>query len=525
MAVPFPKMRWVLLLLAAWPAPGLVRAQSVWELTPYRVRVVVAASDAPELRGVPRQLAEELSPRLENLLGAAWRVDVVPDTGSSESARPDSPADESADESAVVEEPALSSPPDVWRLPAKAADAAVLPAEWLQGDYDKLLLLRVDSAADGWRVRVREWDAATCRLGPVLTYSLWQPAKLRDTAVRAVLAAFRPLAQVDRVETREDGMRAGLRLRAGGLPTRDPDLQLARAGQLFCPVVRLNDRDGGLRRDREGNVVLPQPVPWTFLVVEGIEAGEADVRVHSGLSAPLSAGRRGRVEQLALSVVPRRETTRLVLLGRREPHEPMAGYEVLVQRPGEKATQLVGRTDRAGSVELAPTDQPLAIVLVRSGQQLLARLPVAAGFTSEATAYVPDDTQRLEVEAFVSALQEQLVDTVTRREVLLARAESQLEAGRPGEAREMLDTLQRLPDRETLRRRLVTRQGQLRSSDPHVQRQIETLFGDTSKLLDRHLDPAPVEALARALARRASRPQGEAAGASEDTTPAGEPGP
>lgn len=514
-------MRWLLLFLAAWLAPGLVRAQSVWELTPYRVRVVIAASDVPELRGVPGQLAKELSPRLENLFGAAWQVAAVPDDGSSESAGPASPAAKPADGSAASQESAPSPPTDVWRLPADATDAAVLPAEWLHDDYDKLLLLRIDPAVDGWRMRVREWDAATWRFGPVLSYPLRQPAKLRDTAVRAVLEAFRPLGRVEWVESQEDGMRAGLRLRAGGLPTRDPDLQLARAGQLFCPIVRLNDREGGLRRDREGNIVLPQPVPWTFLAVERVEAGEAACRVHSGLSAPLSAGRRGRMEQLALGVVPRREATRLVLRGRREPHEPMAGYEVLVQRPGEKATRLVGRTDRAGSVEVAPTDEPLSIVLVRSGQQLLARLPVAAGFTAEATAFVPDDTERLEVEAFVSALQEQLVDTVTRREVLLARAEAQLEAGRPAEARELLDTLQRLPDRETLRRRLVTRQGQLHSSDPHVQQQIETLFGDTSKLLDRHLDPAPVEALSRALARQASRP----AEAPADDVPAGEQGP
>ncbi len=484
-------MRHVVLLAAVWlllSGPAPVRAQSVWELTPYRVRVLVAAADLPELRAVADQLAEELAPRLENLFGAAWQVEA---TG--------------VRAPLVTRSESVGTKDVLTALPAGATDAARLPDAWRDGDHDKVVLLRVEPAADGWRLDAREWDAATWRLGPVLAYPVRHPAKLRDTAVRAVLEAFRPLARIDRVETGPDGQRTVLRLRAGGLPTRDPELHLAHAGQLFCPVIRLNDRDGRLRRNRDGDPILPQPVPWTFLVAEGVEAAEVPCRVESGLGAPLSASRRGRTEQLALGVVPRPEPSRLTLLARREPHHPMAGYEVFLQRPGEKATRLLGRTDRSGSVEVAPTGDPLAILLVRSGQQLLARLPVVAGFAGDWTAYVPDDTQRLEAEAFVTALQEELVDTVTRREVLLARAEAQLEAGRLDEAREVRDQLHRLPDRETLRRRLTTRRSQLRSSDPHVQRQIETLFGDTSKLLDRHLDPTPIEALSQALAQALAR--------------------
>ncbi len=490
-AAPPCTLRHVVLLVAAWflTCPAAVRAQSVWELTPYRVRVLVEAADLPELRAAADQLAEELSPRLENLLGAAWQV-----------------------ETAGVRAPLVTSD-------APVVTKGALTPLLRQGDPDKVLMLRVEPAADGWRLDAREWDAATWRLGPVLAYPVRQPAKLRDTAVRAVLEAFRPLGRIDRVETGPDGQRAVLRLRAGGLPTRDPELHPAHAGQLFCPVIRLNDREGRLRHDRDGNPILPQPVPWTFLVAERVEAAEVSCRVETGLGAPLSASRRGRTEQLALGVVPRREPSRLTLLARREPHHPIAGYQVFLQRPGEKATRPVGRTDRAGSVEVAPTGDPLAILLVRSGQQLLARLPVVAGFAAELTAYMPDDTERLEAEAFVTALQEELVDTVTRREVLLARAEAQLEAGRLDEARRLRDRLHQLPDRETLRRRLTTRRSQLRSSDPHVQRQIETLFGDTSKLLDRHLDPAPVEALSQALARHTS-PRAEPA-----AKPADEDGP
>lgn len=475
------------LTLATWlllPSSAIVCAQSVWELTPYRVRLLVIASDVPELHGVPDRLAEELLPRLENLLGAAWQIEVAPAEGL----------------------PPLSTR-SIRQLPADAIDVAILPEAWVKPDVDKLFLLHVDLAVDGWRVDIREWDAATWRLGPVLAYPVRQPAKLLDTAVLALLEAFRPLARIDRIGADEGGQRAVLRLRAGGLPTRDPELRLARAGQMFSPIIRINDREGRLRRDADGNPVLPQPVPWTFLVAESVKAAEASCRVQSGLGAPLSASRRGRMEQLALGVVPRPQPTRLTLLARREPREPIAGCEIFIQQPGEKVTKFIGHTDRTGSIEVAPTGTPLAILLVRSGQQLLARLPIAAGFAAELTAYVPDDTQRLEAEAFITSLQEQLVDAVTRREVLLSRAEAQLDAGRADEAKELLSQLRKLPDRETLRRRLVTRQSQLRSSDPHVQRQIAALFSDTSKLLDNHLDPAPVEALSQTLARQASRKQ------------------
>jgi len=500
--------RCIALLPAVWlilPAPA--HGQSVWELTPYRVRVVVAASNAPELQGVPQQLVEQLSPRLESLLGAAWQVEVVPEEELSRLSPPSSSLVQQTDASGgETRRSSVTGIEELRRLPAGAMGATLLPEAWIRSDCDKLFLLRVDPAIDGWRVRAREWDAATWCLGPVVGCPVRQPAKLRDAALQMVFGAFRPLARIERVEAGEEGQRAVLRLRAAGLPAHDSDLHRARTGQLFCPMIRLHDREGRLRRDEDGNPIVPQAVPWTFLEVERVEEGALTCRVQSGLRSPLSGSRRGRVERLALAIVPRQAATRLTVVSRRDPHEPIPGYEVFVQKPGEKATRLLGRTDRAGSIDVGPTEEPLAFLLVRSGQQLLARLPVAAGFAAELTAYVPDDTQRLEAEAFVTAVQEQLVDTVTRRQVLLSRAEAQLEAGRTDEAKQLLAQVYQLPDRATLHRRLVTRQARLRAPDPHVQRQVETLFGDTAKLLDRHLDPSPVEALAQAIAKQ-SRPR------------------
>jgi hypothetical protein len=55
--------------------PGPAAAQSVWELTPYRIEVLVAFAPVPEL--TPRLQAElvgNLVDRAESLVGAAWDV-------------------------------------------------------------------------------------------------------------------------------------------------------------------------------------------------------------------------------------------------------------------------------------------------------------------------------------------------------------------------------------------------------------------------------------------------------------------
>ncbi len=498
-ASPYNGCFWLVAGLVATAAAS-VHAQTVWELTPYQVRVAVVVPKGAQLQDVPPGLAQVLTGRLEGLVGAAWRVNVGPGAD---------------DES------------NVWQLPEGGHDPWKLPESWRKAKYDKVLLLRVDSQIDGWRVGAREWDAATCRLGPEVVRSVPQPARLRDLAIGVLFEAFRPLARIERVEAGEKGQYAVLRVRAGALPARDPDLQWVHPSQVFCPVLRRDDREGQLRRNDDGEAVLPQPAPWTFLVAREIRNADVRCRIESGLTAPMLISRRGRIESFALAVMPQNRITRLTVLDRQEPHNPIPGYDVFLQQPGTQTTRFLGRTGQDGGIDIRPQTErarpasspesqegipsdieqsspaapAIATILVRSGKQSLARLPLVAGFAPELTAYLPDDVKRLEAEAFIQALQEQLVDLVTQRRVLLEQAQSQMDAGRFDAAKEIIRQIEQLPDRETLRRRLTTRQSQLRSSDPHIQRQIETLFGDTEKLLNRHLDPAPVAALSQAISK------------------------
>ena len=63
------------LLVCAWATPAC--AQTVWELSPYRIRLILTTGHAPELGGDFRaDLSAELLTRVDTLIGAAWDADV-----------------------------------------------------------------------------------------------------------------------------------------------------------------------------------------------------------------------------------------------------------------------------------------------------------------------------------------------------------------------------------------------------------------------------------------------------------------
>ncbi len=138
----------------------------------------------------------------------------------------------------------------------------------------------------------------------------------------------------------------------------------------------------------------------------------------------------------------------------------------------------------------------------------MARLPIVPGLQEEVTAVIPNDDQRLEADGFVRGLQEELVDLVALREALFAGVRAHIDAGKLDEATELIGQLRALPTGPLFARRLAGQQEKVFSGDPAVQDRIEDLFGDTRKLLKRHLDAASIEALWRRL-QQVRRDRGE----------------
>jgi len=468
--IPKPNFIILLGLLFVLVFSNLAAGETIWGLTPYRVRMLTACDDTPGLATeFQADLCESVSSRIDALLGAAWTFDAE---AAGEDLR------RAAGIGSLI---GNGPPPEFESLPPELIDELA--------DVDKLMLVGIAAGDGRLRLTVRELDVRTRRWGAVVVEQVPQTTKLRDAAVSAILEAFSPLATIDKVE----GKRVILRPKAADLPLRDKSISLVAADEVFQPVVRYNDREGKPRRITA--------IPWTFLTIDQIEHGELTCRLHSGLRTPLSGRRRGRIEQYALAVRGPRQPSTLVLQSRSEAEKLLGGYDVFSHPPDSKATVHIGRTDHRGSISIPPAEHPLRVLLIRNGGQTLARLPLVPGLEDTLMAAVPDDRGRLEAEGFINGLQEELVDMVSRREVLLALAKARIADGDPDEAEPLLEEIRALPSRRDFLMRLSEARKKITSDDPVIKRKIKALFDDTRKLLGQHLDDEPIEKLETKLGK------------------------
>ncbi|MEX2559599.1 MAG: hypothetical protein WD403_06770, partial [Pirellulales bacterium] len=301
------------MVLAAWLAGARqADAQSVWDLTPYRIRVLMAVDNQPDFT---ERLAESmravLAERTDTAVGAAWILQSEP---APDDLRP-----------ALLDGLAALSVEQV-------------PQSLVELEADKLIFVTLTAGQGGWTIGARELDLETRLLGTTVSRHVPQRQLLGEEAFQAVLAAFAPLARIEHV----DGDKVQLRLRAGGFPPLDPTLSWIGPGSVLRPVIRYNDRHGKPRRI--------EPLEWTFMAVESLAGAELTSTLHSGLRSPLSGRRRGPVEQVALAVRPSGLPTRLVLKSRTDPQRRLAGYEVYSHPPHATATHLIGRTDGQGEL-------------------------------------------------------------------------------------------------------------------------------------------------------------------------------
>lgn len=439
-------------------------AQSLWELSPYRVRVVLLAppSSAWTSQMLPR-VERTIRDGCSATVGASWEV--------------------------TVDAASINTTPIASATFAGMADPPMSP-EALVDDIaalDKLFVLSIQRKDDAYLILAREYDVRTQIWSPVVERQTALAEELGELGFHLLIDTFSPLALIVSTENKS----ATLRMRGGALPTRDPTLRFVGPGDLFRPIVRYNDRDGTPRRI--------QSIPWTFLLVDTIEDTDVDCRVVTGLRSPLSARRRGRVEQLAAKMRFSPSATRVNLRSPTEPQSPLVGFAVYAYGPDSPETVLLGRTDRMGQITVPPGDDPLRILLVKNGTALVAKLPLVPGFLDQLEAVVPDDRTRLRVEAEITGIQEALVDFVAEREILMARAERRIEQGEIDEARGHVDELARLSTDQNFRFRLRQLRQGVASDDPRTRQRIEQLIDDTQQLVDEYLDSQRVDALRESL--------------------------
>jgi hypothetical protein len=425
--------------------------QAAWEFTPYQARIWIAQEATPQLpASLTASLQETLPARIATTWGGVLTVEVA----------------------AAPSKLRCRLLAHFDQLTAEMVASAVDPKELESAD--KIFLTALHKSDSGYLLRMRELDCPSRQIGPLVEISLTTLAGLPNAVTDALAESFTPLARIELVDDRK----LSARLRAGGLIT-DPDSPAnVEPGMVLRPVIRRNDRNG---QPAKGGV---QAIPWSFLTVDDRHDSTLECTLRSGFRAAIPARGGVRIQRLALLVRPRREATQLVLRSRGDQAKPLTNYEIHRRPEGESPeTQLLGTTDSRGELTIPRGNADLETLVVKNGQQLLARLPLVPGYEESLTAYLVDDDGRLAAEGFVAALTSRVIDLVARREILAAQIRARVKDGKLDEAQKLLDDFRRLNTRADLTRDLDQFRQQVATGDKTTQTRIDRVFADAQKLL------------------------------------------
>jgi len=119
---------------------------------------------------------------------------------------------------------------------------------------------------------------------------------------------------------------------------------------------------------------------------------------------------------------------------------------------------------------------------------------------------LPNDDPRLVAETYLTGLQDELVDLVTLRTILIARMRARMIAEDWEAAQRIRDNLLKLKPREIFSSELTRQQQRIFCPDPVGQKQIDAMFSEMQRLVNIYLNPQEVESLVKQLASR-QKPQ------------------
>lgn len=449
-------------------------SQVTWLFSPYRVKVFIhfepgLLSAEDDVHQFHKQVAAVLRP----MLGNRWDFEV---TGF-----PTEVISRSLD---------LRTPPPGDRL----------PPSWKKiTDADKITVVQTIRTGVGWTVQAREWDVRLERWGPLRIVSTSTGSRLCDVVAQGIVSAHVPIGEIQVVDERT----VHVAIRGGLLSEADEGVPSLDVPDLFVAVAR--------HEDREGNARAVIPLPWTVLKRSSDVGAEQPTgitcEVVSGIRNALSARRRGRVKLYAQAVQPSgAQPVTLRLQSRDPPRGPLVGYEIYTQPLGEGSPIFVGRTDAAGQAALPAGDASWQLISIKHGRRLLARVPLVPSEGSLAELTLPNDDPRLVAETYLTGLQDELVDLVTLRTILIARMRARMIAEDWEAAQRIRDNLLKLKPREIFSSELTRQQQRIFCPDPVGQKQIDAMFSEMQRLVNIYLNPQEVESLVKQLASR-QKPQ------------------
>ena len=465
---------------------------NLWTLRPYAMRIVVVA----ETRSVASEqitaaIAHHLQDRVAAVVGPLWQLSVVQPMGvdrtlvqrvlATHDIHQLAPTSTSTDEQASPASSDTKSSEQQVELPFEPA---------IGGGQDKLMLLSVREGPLGFIVEGVEYDLYLRRLGPPLRRELATSQGVLESVFQMACDLFSPVAIF--TINRENRDLATLSFRGVELPAPESAPQWFAPGDVFLPMLRRTDRDGVSPVDGV------QTAPWTLLQVTDV-AKSVTAQVVSHARRPFSARRRGRVEQLAIHLPVTNDSTRLYLHARSDPKRPLVGYHVFARDTADGELVEIGASNEQGVLDIPRTDAMVRTLFVKSGRKLVAKLPMAPGAELQLAAPLVDESKRLEAEAKLSLLREELIDLVARRNILITRAKAALKAGEYEKADGFVTELEGLPGLSIFNQRLTEQEQVSRARDTNVQARIDRLFEDTRAVLGRFLGSREIVELRRKL--------------------------
>ncbi len=420
-----------------------------WELSSYRIQVHLAVDTSARPQADLREkIANELKQRIYATLYPLWSVE-------------------------------LTLPPKD-SMP-KRADS--------QRGFDKEMFLKVTATVGGYRLECREVDHTVNTQGPVLRRTVRQGWMLPEQCFDLLRATFAPLVKIRRVP--EDANHMLAYFKGSRLPRRSKESPFTQLGSVYQPLRVRTNRQG----DVQTNGIAP--VPWTYLTLEEMRKEVGFFRVHTGTRHPFGVRRRGRVEHFAIALRYPPGNTRVRFFAQHDQTQALSGYEVFRRESAEQPSQPLGLTNSQGAIEVSSLGTRVSTLFLRSDGKLLAKVPIAPGAVPVVEVPVADDIARLNAQASLTSLREQLIDLVARRNILMARVRDRMANDQFEEAQELLSQLDSLPGRAHFAQLLsvAERNQRNRSNAPRVQARIEKMFADTRKLLGRFLSTRQISEL------------------------------
>lgn len=377
------------------------------------------------------------------------------------------------------------------RVAIDGLTAERLTERYASTEFDKVLIVVIEADGPGYRLTGCEWDRATQSRGPTRERPVVDRRRIASVTFEMLFKLLRPIAEIELAE----GEFAELRVRGGELIASDSPLFPFHTGDLLTGHFRYLDRDRQVRKI--------QGVPWTYLRIDSINRSRMTATIETAFANPLSGSRR-RVELIAVRIEPTYASTDLNLSPRTNLSRPLVGVRVRIydELPTEENPQperLDLMTDREGTVTVpANSEHPLRRLIVHSGGAVLSNVPFVPGVERHLSMELPDDSPRLQVEGNLAMVQGDLIDVVSRRVVMLARAVSQARKEKFEDADKLLSQVDAQPSIASFESRIlairVPAVDQARANRDRAQeKRIRMMCRDLEDLVRKYLDRQKVD--------------------------------